>query len=83
MAQSERLLLNVLPKKIAETLKVNTGTIAKKHEMVTVMFCDIVNFTPISSAMAPEAVVDFLCRVYDAFDRTIDKYKVEKDKNYR
>lgn len=80
MAQSERLLLNVLPKKIADTLKISTGTIAHRHDIVTVMFCDIANFTPISSSMDPVAVVDFLSQVYDSFDKTLDKYKIEKIK---
>jgi class 3 adenylate cyclase len=80
MAQSERLLLNVLPKKIADTLKVQHGTIAQRHDAVTVLFCDIVNFTPISGLMDPRDVVEFLSKVYDIFDRTLDKYKVEKIK---
>lgn len=80
MAQSERLLLNVLPKKIADTLKVSEGTIAERHDIVTVMFCDIANFTPISSGMDPAEVVDFLSRVYDSFDKTLDKYNIEKIK---
>jgi class 3 adenylate cyclase len=80
MAQSERLLLNVLPKKIADTLKIQQGTIAQRHDMVTVLFCDIVNFTPISGTMDPRDVVEFLSKVYDCFDKTLDKYKVEKIK---
>ena len=80
MTQSERLLLNVLPKKIADTLKIQQGTIAQRHDLVTVLFCDIVNFTPISSSMDPRDVVEFLSKVYDSFDRTLDKYKVEKIK---
>ncbi len=80
MAQSERLLLNVLPKKIADTLKIQQGTIAQRHDLVTVLFCDIVNFTPISSSMDPRDVVEFLSKVYDSFDRTLDRYKVEKIK---
>ena len=80
MAQSERLLLNVLPKKIADTLKIQQGTIAQRHDMLTVLFCDIVNFTPISGTMDPRDVVEFLSKVYDCFDKTLDKYKVEKIK---
>lgn len=80
MAQSERLLLNILPKKIADTLKISEGTIAQRHDNVTVLFCDIVNFTPISGTMDPAAVVDFLGRVYDSFDKSLDRYKVEKIK---
>jgi len=80
MAQSERLLLNVLPKKIADMLKIHQGTIAQRHDAVTVLFCDIVNFTSISGSMDPRDVVEFLAKIYDCFDRTLDKYKVEKIK---
>ncbi|MGH2511287.1 MAG: hypothetical protein ACRDGQ_01230, partial [Candidatus Limnocylindrales bacterium] len=42
MDRSERLLLNVLPKAIAERLKLETGVIAESHPDVTVVFADLV-----------------------------------------
>jgi class 3 adenylate cyclase len=80
MVQSERLLLNILPKPVADMLKVSESTIAQRHENVTVLFCDIVNFTAISAVLDPAQVVEFLGRVYDIFDRALDRYKVEKIK---
>ncbi len=80
MDQSERLLLNVLPKKIAERLKANEGTIADRFEVVSVLFVDIVGFTPITSKMDPVHVVEFLSRIFDSFDGMMDRHKVEKIK---
>ena len=44
--RSEALLLNVLPETIAEQLKKNSGTIAERFEMISILFADIVGFTP-------------------------------------
>lgn len=49
--RSEALLLNVLPASIASRLKTNSGVIADHFDDVTVLFADIVGFTPLSSAM--------------------------------
>ena len=44
--RSEHLLLNILPKEIAQRLKSGETDIADKHDDVSIIFCDIVNFTP-------------------------------------
>jgi class 3 adenylate cyclase len=80
MEQSERLLLNILPKKIAERLKSGEGTIADRFDSVSVMFADIVSFTPISSSMDPVHVVEFLSATFEAFDALLDRHGVEKIK---
>ena len=80
MAQSERLILNILPKKIAERLKANEGTIADRFDMVSVLFLDIDSFTPISSHMDPVQVVSFLSEIFDSFDNLVDQFNVEKIK---
>ncbi len=80
MDQSEQLILNILPKKIAERLKANEGTIAERFAMVSVLFLDIVSFTPISSTMDPVQVVSFLSEIFDSFDNLVDRYNVEKIK---
>ena len=80
MDQSERLILNILPKKIAERLKANEGTIADRFDMVSVLFLDIVSFTPISSQMDPVQVVSFLSEIFDSFDNLVDRFDVEKIK---
>lgn len=80
MDQSERLLLNILPRKVADRLKSNEGTIADRFDCVSVLFIDIVSFTPLSSGMDPINVVDFLGRMFDAFDGMMDRHRVEKIK---
>jgi len=78
--KSERLLLNVLPLPIAERLKNGENPIANRIENVTILFADIVNFTPLSARLTPDEVVELLDLIFSAFDRIIDKYKLEKIK---
>jgi len=80
MGQSERLLLNILPRKIADRLKTSDGTIADRFNAVSVLFVDIVSFTPITSSMDPIDVVDFLSQLFDSFDSILDAHNVEKIK---
>ena len=47
-ARSERLLLNVLPAPIADRLKQHEAVIADRFDAVSVLFADIVGFTPLS-----------------------------------
>jgi len=46
-ARSERVLLNVLPEPVAARLKQDEGIIADACDGVTVLFADIVGFTPV------------------------------------
>jgi guanylate cyclase len=78
--RSENLLLNVLPTSVAERLKRSSGVIADGFESVTVLFADIVGFTPMSAALAPSEVVTLLNRVFTAFDQLVDTYGLEKIK---
>lgn len=78
--RSERLLLNVLPQPIAERLKSGDGVIAERHEAVTVLFADLVDFTCHASVLAPEDLVALLDRIFSAFDRVADEQGVEKIK---
>ncbi len=76
--QSDKLLYNVLPERIAEKLKQSNETIAEEFREATVLFADIVNFTPISARFAPHEVVDMLNDLFSSFDGLVDKYGVEK-----
>jgi class 3 adenylate cyclase len=80
MASSEALLLNVLPKSIAERLKRGAGTIAESHADVTVLFADVVDFTPFAERTAPERVVGVLDEIFSAFDRLAEELGLEKIK---
>ena len=78
--ESEALLLNILPKTIAEQLKNNAGTIAEKFDAVTILFVDIVGFTQLSEKISPEELVSLLNKIFSIFDRLTDKYGLEKIK---
>ena len=76
--QADRLLFNVLPKTIAERLKQSHETIAEEFSSASVLFADIVNFTPISARFGPHEVVNMLDELFSRFDELVDKYGVEK-----
>ncbi|HKP89840.1 MAG TPA: adenylate/guanylate cyclase domain-containing protein [Thermoleophilaceae bacterium] len=78
--KSERLLLNVLPAPIAERLKASPGVIADGFEGVTVLFADIVEFTPLADELPPEEVVALLDRVFSGFDELTQRHGLEKIK---
>jgi adenylate cyclase len=79
-ARSEGLLLNVLPKAIAERLKREPGVIAEAHAEVTVLFADVVDFTPFTERTEPERVVRVLDEIFSAFDALAARYGLEKIK---
>lgn len=79
-ARSENLLLNVLPRSIADRLKRSPGVIAEAHEHVTVLFADIVDFTPFAERTSPARVVGVLDEVFSAFDALAERHGVEKIK---
>jgi class 3 adenylate cyclase len=76
--QADRILYNVLPETIAERLKQNQGTVAEEFNSASVLFADIVNFTPISARFAPNEVFDMLNDLFSRFDELVDKHGVEK-----
>jgi guanylate cyclase len=78
--RSERLLLNILPERIAERLKSGESVIADGAPEVGVLFADIAGFTPMSSAMTPDDTVRLLDRVFTAFDQLAAEYELEKIK---
>jgi len=79
-ARSEGLLLNVLPRSIADRLKRQPGVIAERFEEVTVLFADIVDFTPFAERTSPEGVVGLLDSVFTAFDDLTQRHGLEKIK---
>jgi class 3 adenylate cyclase len=78
--ENERLLLNILPASIAERLRRGEMVIADRHEEVTVLFADVVDFTRLSGALHPHEVVDVLNAVFSAFDGLADHFGLEKIK---
>jgi adenylate cyclase len=81
--ESERLLLNILPKAIATRLKTSTGLIADVIENVTVLYADIANFTAFSRQISPIEQVQLLNEIFSTFDQLAEHYKLEKIKTVR
>lgn len=80
MARSEELLLNVLPAAVAERLKRGSTTVADRHEAASVLFADIVSFTPFAERTAPERVVELLGHVFATLDDLAAQHGLEKIK---
>jgi adenylate cyclase len=78
--RSETLLLNILPKEIAEALKTDHSAIAAHYESASVLFADVVGFTPMAAAMTPLSLVNLLNEVFHCFDDLVEKYDLEKIK---
>lgn len=76
--RSEKLLLNILPAKIAALLKVSDETIAERFDSVSVLFADVVGFTQLSSRMDAAELVELLNEVFSYFDVLAERYGVEK-----
>ncbi|NEO27463.1 MAG: adenylate/guanylate cyclase domain-containing protein [Kamptonema sp. SIO4C4] len=78
--KAETLLLNILPKAIADTLKQGKNNIAQGFPKVTILFADIVHFTEISAQISPQELVSLLNQVFSVFDQLTDAYGLEKIK---
>ena len=78
--KSERLLLNILPAPIAERLKLGENVIVDEFPATTIMFADIVGFTPLTEVLAPERLVALLNRVFSAFDSFVERRGLDKIK---
>lgn len=87
--KSEQLLLNILPKSIADQLKQNQQTtgepagetyIAEQFDEVTILFADIVGFTHLSTRISPTELVALLNRIFSVFDDLSEQYGLEKIK---
>lgn len=80
LRRSDVLLLNVLPKKIADRLKRDAGVIAESHEAATVVFADVANFTPFVERTPAARVVAVLDEIFTAFDDLAERHGLEKIK---
>ena len=79
-AKAENLLLNILPRSIADKLKAQTQPIADQFESASILFADVVDFTPWSERLPPAAVVGYLDHVFSHFDELAERYGLEKIK---
>jgi adenylate cyclase len=78
---SERLLQNILPQAVANRLRDHrTQLVADQIPSATILFADIVDFTPRAARWEPQQVVAFLSRVFSRFDAIASAHGLEKIK---
>ena len=78
--RSDALLNNVLPADAVERLRRGETVIADQYDELTVLFCDVVGFTPLATKLPPADLVDLLNGVFSGFDRLAEEYGLEKIK---
>jgi adenylate cyclase len=78
--RSESLLLNILPQKIVDRIRNGETVIADRILEATILFCDLVGFTTLSQELPADRVIDFLSKIFSAFDRLAAEQGVEKIK---
>src|SRR5437763_10043100 len=75
--RSDDLLHAILPDQIAAQLKDQRGTIANDVESASVLFADVVDFTPISATMSPAELVEVLDELFRVFDGFVTELGLE------
>lgn len=78
--RAETLLLNILPRAIADKLKAKPQTIADAFTSASILFADVVDFTPLAERLSPARVVEMLDQLFGHFDELAERYAVEKIK---
>jgi class 3 adenylate cyclase/CheY-like chemotaxis protein len=78
--RAENLLLNILPPSIAGRLQSGERNIADKVDSATVLFADIINFTPLAEQFTADELVMMLNHIFSSFDQLAERYGVEKIK---
>lgn len=78
--ESDDLLHNILPDEIAARLKSERTMIADDFDDASVLFADIVGFTPMSAEMTPPQLVGLLNAVFSTFDGFVAELGLEKIK---
>ncbi|XGW02592.1 hypothetical protein V3C99_014548 [Haemonchus contortus] len=76
--KSDVLLYRMLPRQVAEKLKLGQSVEPETFDSVTVFFSDVVSFTKIAAKCTPLQVVNLLNDLYTIFDGIIDAHDVYK-----
>jgi guanylate cyclase len=76
--RSESLLLNVLPVEVAERLKSSGQIVADQYDSASILFADLVGFTPLTAELTPREMVELLNEIYSHFDSLVEELGVEK-----
>lgn len=78
--ETRRLLLNILPESVANRLNAGEKNIADSMDQVTILFCDLVGFTHLSTMKSAEELVVILNGIFYGFDSIVEELGLEKIK---
>jgi adenylate cyclase len=78
--KTEKLMLNILPRPIAERLKRGEKNISGSYPDVTILFSDLVGFTKMSSKTTATELVKLLNDLFTRFDVRAEALGLEKIK---
>jgi len=78
--EQEKLLHNILPVNIADRILQQENFIADHFESVSVLFMDLVGFTPLSSIAPPKQLVYILDTIFQKADEVVERFGLEKIK---
>ncbi len=76
--KSDRLLLNILPKSVADELKETGKATTKKYDNVTILFTDFKDFTALVASIPAVKLVEELNDIFGRFDDIMDEFQIEK-----
>ncbi len=76
----EELILNILPKEVAEELSLKGSTETRYYDFTTVFFADIKGFSALAKQVTPQQLIAELDRTFGQFDEIIGKYNLERIK---
>jgi len=79
-AEIESLILNILPREVAEELQKTGNATPKYYEKASVLFTDFKSFSALADTMTPQDVVSELNECFVAFDEIIERNNLEKIK---
>ncbi len=79
IVEQQRLLHRILPPQVADRL-LRGERVADYFQHISIMFIDIVGFTPIAARMPAKAVLAFLNFVFGEFDKIMEKHNCQKIK---
>ena len=76
--RSDRLLLNILPRAIADELRTKESVAPRYHESVTIMFADFEGFSRLTERIEPKSLIEQLDQFFSAFDSIAERHRLEK-----
>ncbi|KAK5965719.1 Guanylate cyclase, partial [Trichostrongylus colubriformis] len=81
LLRTENLLFHIMPKNIADGLRMGVTIHSQMHPCVSMLVADICKFTELCESTIPVQVIDILQDLYSSFDKIISEYQVFKVEN--